>query len=44
MEILGQHQYLGLFQLLKSREKVFNHDILWKKITEELGWPFYSTV
>lgn len=44
LRILGIHEYLGHFQLLKSREKIFNHDVLWKKITADLGWPFYSSV
>jgi hypothetical protein len=44
LQILGLHEYLGHFQLLKSREKIFAHDVLWRKITADLGWPFYSTI
>lgn len=44
LQILGLNEYLGHFQLLKTREKIFAHDVLWRKITADLGWPFYSTI
>lgn len=35
-ELLGLHEYLSHFQLLKSREKLIKQDILWKSIIEHL--------
>lgn len=31
-ELLDMKEYLQYIQLLKSREKILNHDVLWKKI------------
>lgn len=42
-ELLGEDQYLPCFPLLKSKEKLYRHDIIWKKITEELGWQYIGT-
>jgi hypothetical protein len=43
-ELLGEDQYLPCFPLLKSREKLYVQDQIWKKICEELKWEFISTV
>ena len=37
-------QYLHLFPLLKSKVKLSQHDEVWKRICESLGWPFIPTV
>lgn len=44
MEILGFKECLKLFPLLKARSKLFVQDMVWKNITAELKWPYYSTV
>lgn len=43
-QILGKHEYLRFFQLLKSREKLSIQDQIFKKICEDLGWPFYPSL
>jgi len=43
-ELLGEDAYLPLFPLLKSKFKIHQHDIIWKKITGELGWEYIPTV
>lgn len=43
-ELLGEDQYLPCFPLLKSREKLYVQDQIWKKICEELKWQFIPTV
>ena len=30
--------------LLKSKEKLYQQDLIWKKICEELSWEFISTI
>jgi hypothetical protein len=37
-QILGLNEYLKFFPLLKSREKLYVQDQIWKKICEELGY------
>ena len=43
-ELLGEDEYLPLFPLLKSKEKTYNHDQIWKMICKELAWEFIPTV
>ena len=43
-QILGKHEYLKFFQLLKSREKLSVQDQIFKKICEDLNWPFYPSL
>ena len=43
-ELLGHDEYLSLFQLLKSKDKLREHDIIWKNICNELEWEFIETV
>lgn len=43
-ELLGHDEYLDFFPLLKSREKLYKHDQIWKKITEELKWEWIPTI
>ena len=43
-ELLGEDQYLPCFPLLKSREKLYIQDQIWKKICDELRWEFLQTV
>ena len=37
-QILGLHEYLKYFPLLKSREKLYVQDQIWKKICKELNY------
>jgi hypothetical protein len=43
-ELLGEDQYLPCFPLLKSREKLYVQDVIWKKICDELRWQFITTI
>ena len=42
-ELLGEDDYLPCFPLLKSKEKLYRHDLIWKKITSDLGWEYLPT-
>ena len=43
-ELLSEDKYLVCFPLLKSKEKLYKQDQIWKKITEELQWEFIPTI
>jgi hypothetical protein len=43
-ELLGEDDLLPHFPLLKSTEKLFAQDCIWKKICQELGWQFIASV
>lgn len=43
-ELLGEDKYLPCFPLLKSNEKLYLHDQIWKKITNELRWQYIPTI
>jgi hypothetical protein len=43
-ELLDEDEYLPCFPLLKSKEKLYQQDVIWKKICEELRWEFISTI
>lgn len=43
-ELLGEDEFLPCFPLLKSKEKLYVQDSIWKKICEELQWEFIKTV
>lgn len=43
-ELLGEDEYLQFFPLLKSREKLYKHDQIWKLITAELNWEYIPTI
>jgi len=43
-ELLGHDEYLDFFPLLKSREKLYKHDQIWKRITDELKWEWIPTI
>jgi hypothetical protein len=40
LQLLGKDEYLHMFNLLKSRDKLAAQDQIWKKICEELDWEF----
>ena len=43
-ELLGEDMYLPCFPLLKSKEKLYIQDQIWKKICNELEWQFIKTI
>jgi len=43
-ELLGEDDYLPCFPLLKSKEKLYAQDEIWKKICEELQWEYIKTI
>ena len=43
-QILGWHDLMEYFPLLKSRSKVYAQDMLWKKICEEANFPFHRSI
>lgn len=43
-QLLGEDEYLPLFPLLKSTEKLRAQDQIWKAICEELRWEYIPTV
>ena len=43
-ELLEEPEIMKLFPLLKSREKLYQQDCIWKQICEINEWPFYKSV
>lgn len=43
-QLLGKDEYLIYFPLLKSREKLFEQEKIWKGICDELKWKFVPCV
>lgn len=39
-----QDEYLKFFPLLKSNEKLYKQDQIWKKICKDLRWEFIPSV
>jgi hypothetical protein len=44
IQLLERDEYLHLFPALKSREKTFEQDKIWRKICEELNWEFIPSI
>lgn len=44
LEILKQYEYIKYFPLLKSKEKLYQQDLIWKNICHKLKWTFYPTI
>lgn len=44
IQLLERDEYLHLFPALKSREKTFEQDKIWKKICQELNWEFIPSI
>ena len=42
-ELLGEDSFLQCFPLLKSKEKLYQQDVIWKLICKELRWEFIPT-
>ena len=43
-ELLDKDEYLQYFPLLKSKEKLYQQDVIWKKICHDLKWEFIPTI
>ena len=43
-QLLKKQEYLIYFPLLKSREKLFEQEKIWKNICDELNWKFISSI
>ena len=43
-ELLNEDTYLVCFPLLKSREKLYQQDCIWKKICEDMNYEFLPTI
>ena len=44
LELMNQHDILPFIPLLRSRIRLKQHDKLWAKICDELGWTFIKTI
>lgn len=42
-QLLGYYEYLQYFNLHKSKDKLRQHDKIWKKICGDLGWTYYPS-
>jgi prefoldin subunit 5 len=43
-ELLEMKDHCKNFNLLKSREKLYAQDLIWRKITKVLGWKFIKSI
>ncbi len=43
-ELLGEDSLKQHFPLLKSAEKLYAQDSIWKNICKELGWEFIRSI
>ena len=43
-QLLGKDEYLIYFPLLKSREKLFEQEKIWKEICHDLKWKFVPSI
>jgi len=43
-ELLSEDTYLKYFPLLKSKEKLYQQDVMWKKICIDLQWEYIPTI
>ena len=44
MQLVGRHDLCDYFPLLKSRQKLWNQEQIWKKICEANGWKFIPSM
>jgi hypothetical protein len=43
-ELLGKDEFLPHFSMLKSRDVLYKHDLIWKGICKDLRWEFIPTI
>ena len=44
VQLLSMDEFLPYFPLLKSREKLHQQDLIWKKICVELKWEYVPSL
>ena len=44
LELEGQTEYMNKFELLRSRDNLINHDMIWRDICHELNWKFIPSI
>ena len=44
LQLLGRDEFLDYFDLLKSRDKLYEHDLIWKGICTDLKWEFIASI
>jgi len=43
-QLLGKDEFLIYFPLLKNRERLYEHDLIWKGICTDLQWEFIPSI
>jgi hypothetical protein len=43
-QLLGKDEFLNYFPLLKNRERLYEHDLIWKGICTDLKWEFIPSI
>jgi len=43
-QLLNKDEFLNFFPLLKSREKLYEHDLIWKGICTDLRWEYIPSI
>ena len=43
-QLLNKDEFLNFFPLLKSREKLYEHDLIWKGICKDLRWGYIPSI
>jgi hypothetical protein len=43
-QLLSKDEFLNFFPLLKSREKLYEHDLIWKGICSDLHWEYIPSI
>jgi hypothetical protein len=44
LQLLNETEYLEYFVLLKSRDKLYQQELIWKNICADLGWQFIPSM
>jgi len=43
-QLLGKDEFLNYFPLLKNRERLYEHDLIWKGICNDLRWEYIPSI
>jgi hypothetical protein len=43
-QLLGKDEFLNYFPLLKNRERLYEHDLIWKGICTDLQWEYIPSI
>jgi hypothetical protein len=44
LQLLNKDEFLSFFPLLKSRDKLYEHDSIWKGMCKDLRWEFIPSI